>query len=546
MATTPALGRFRKRVARLRPDLVPVAYRPWLVLTAAVTLGLAAVILIPGLTDAVRAEGEGAIARFFAPLPFRLAVLSGVAVLAGASLVWVLLRNRVLHPVRVRDAVLREALIVAIALFPAFALLADRAWPWALAALAPAVALLVLTHVTRARESHRGVALLGALATLPWLLLLPYQLTERGGTSDSWLWVSAFGTAAAFAAFGSYYGVARAAESRSSRLNFLYRADLHPLLVLGIVLACAALVTVRLTVARDVFPDPDPLLWTPSGKSAVSWAIALVVAALLVGVAVRASRRPLTRFGERRVVAALATLGNLDLVISVVVILVGMAVAAVTGEIFLPSSWVDGVPLLKFLGVVLLGVLMLLPPFRGTAARWIGLITALFLIPGTLSGLLASTGTVLPETLDGFPATPVQVLLIMLAAAVVLAVRNLFRTGAPINPSLVTRLAVVPLIAVHAGWLLPAAWSGIGRIVLVVGVLLALLWLMPPVAADRTRHAYNVVGASTAQVLTLAVFVLAIPSLFQEGTLVVLGLLWLAIPIIAALTIDTDERPSSQ
>ena len=32
---------------------------------------------------------------------------------------------------------------------------------------------------------------------------------------------------------------------------------------------------------------------------------------------------------------------------------------------------------------------------------------------------------------------------------------------------------------------------------------------------------------------------LAIPSLFQDGALIVLGLLWLAIPIIAALTIDT-------
>ena len=57
-------------------------------------------------------------------------------------------------------------------------------------------------------------------------------------------------------------------------------------------------------------------------------AIALVVAALLVVVAVRASRRPLTRFGERRVVAGLAALGNLELVISVVVIAVGMAIAA--------------------------------------------------------------------------------------------------------------------------------------------------------------------------------------------------------------------------
>ena len=97
----------------------------------------------------------------------------------------------------------------------------------------------------------------------------------------------------------------------------------------------------------------------------------------------------------------------------------------------------------------------------------------------------------------------------------------------------------MPLVAVHAGWLLPAAWTGTGRVGVVIAVLVALFWLMPPVAADRIRHAYDVIGASTAQLLALVVFVLAIPSLFQEGTLVVLGLLWLSIPIIAALTIDT-------
>jgi len=37
----------------------------------------------------------------------------------------------------------------------------------------------------------------------------------------------------------------------------------------------------------------------------------------------------------------------------------------------------------------------------------------------------------------------------------------------------VLRLAVVPLIAVHAGWLLPVAWSGLGRWLLVLGIVAA-------------------------------------------------------------------------
>jgi hypothetical protein len=534
----------RSRLTRLRPDLLPVPYRIWFVLSVLVSLGVAAVILIPGLTDSVAAEGQGVIAQFFAPLLFRISVLTAAAVLAGASVVWVLLRERVSSRDTLRrDAVLREALVLTVALFPAFALMADGQLVRALIAVVPGVAVIVLAHVRSVQASHGGIATAGLVATIAWLTLLDYQATAAGASSNSWLWASLFGVAAAFAAFSSYYGVAVAAESRSSRLKFLYRGDMHPLIVLGIIVATAVLVGLRLTVARGLFPDPDPQLWSPLGKSPASWFIALLVAAPLVVVAVRASRRPLTRFGERRVVAALAALGNLELAISVVVIAVAMAVAAVTGAVFLPDAWIAFVPMLKFVGVVLLAVLVLLPMFRGTAARWIGLITALFLIPGTLSGVFETAGIELPSGLDGFPATPVQVLLLILAAAFGLAIWDLAVPESRIGSGLVGRLAVVPLVAVHAGWLLPAAWSGTGRVGVVIAVLFALFWLMPPVAADRTRHAYDVIRATTAQLLALVVFVLAIPSLFQDGALIVLGLLWLSIPIIAALTIDTIEPP---
>ena len=81
----------------------------------------------------------------------------------------------------------------------------------------------MLAHVPRARASHWGIAAAGVVATVTWLTLHDYQATEAGSSSNSWLWVSLFGIAAAFAAFSSYYGVAVAAESRSSRLRFLYR-----------------------------------------------------------------------------------------------------------------------------------------------------------------------------------------------------------------------------------------------------------------------------------------------------------------------------------
>ena len=534
--------RLQRRLGRLRPQHVPSPLRAWAVACWMMSIGLVAVLLIPGITDAVSVHGAGVIATFTASLKFRFAILVAVSVLVGTAVVWVFLRDRVHREPQAWDRALRELVIVTIALFPVLTLMADAAWIRAAVAAVPALAFVVLAHLPVARGGLGALSALGLLAAVPWLSLAAYQATDAGSSPGSWLWIALFGAAAAFAAFGSYYGVARAAESRSSRLTFLYRADLHPALVLGIVAACLVVTGLRLTVARELFPEPDPQLWSPWDRPLLSWTIALLVATLIVAIAVPASSKPLTQFGERRVVAVLAALGNLELIGSMILIAVGIVVAIVTASVFLPTDWLVFVPWAKFAGVIVLLVVVLLPAFRGTAARWIGITTCVFLAATTLNNALVTAQVPLPSVVAGFPATPVQVLLLLELAAVVLSIWNVVQPGRRVNPSLVTRLAVVPLIAVHAGWLLPVAWSELGRIVVVVGVLAALFWLMPPVAADRTRHGLNVVGASLAQLVVLVVFVLAIPSLFADGALTVLGLLWLSVPIIAALTIDTKER----
>jgi len=169
-------------------------------------------------------------------------------------------------------------------------------------------------------------------------------------------------------------------------------------------------------------------------------------------------------------------------------------------------------------------------------------VTGAYLLPLTLSALFDALGVRLPSGLDGFPASPVQVAILLVAAALVSAVVALVRpTAQPFGHSLAVRLAVVPLVAVHAGWLLPAAWSEFGRVVLVAGVLLALLFFMPKVAADPARHTLDVLTASGAQLLALVVFALAIPSFVDDGSTIVLGLFWLSVAVIAALTIRTTS-----
>jgi hypothetical protein len=130
---------------------------------------------------------------------------------------------------------------------------------------------------------------------------------------------------------------------------------------------------------------------------------------------------------------------------------------------------------------------------------------------------------------------------VALVGVVVPAVRRV------LGPGLVARLAIVPLVAVHAGWLLPAAWSEFGRVVVVVGVLVALLFLMPTASADRERHGHDLLAASRGQLFALVVFVLALPALLDDPQLVVLGVFWLSIPVLTALTVriaddDAVER----
>lgn len=526
------------RIARVRLDRIPAPYLAWVIACWVLTLILAVAILLPGGTDGIiaRQTGTSDVVGFFsAPLGIRLLVVAAGGILAGTLLVALLLRER-LDPVPARR-VLREFALAAAGGFPVLALAANREWVFAGAALVVVGLAEVAAHRPSVASAAR-IMLVGLLLAAVWSVLFIAQPTAPTA-AVGWTWIALFGFAAALAAFGSYYGVARAAESRVRWLRPLFRDDLPALAVGGVVTVVVILAAVRLTIARDVFPAPDPQLWSPFEKVPISWLHAVAVAALIVVVAARSVRRPLLRSRERRVTAALAVAGNAHLAAGVVVILVGMAVAALTGGFFIPDVPPVVVAALKVAGVVAITVVALLPPFRNTAARSLAVVSGAYLVPLTLNGLLSAVGVALAPGWVGFPASPVQVMLVLLTVAVVgavaPAVRRMLGTG------LAVRLAVVPIVAVHAGWLLPAAWSEQGRVVLVVGVLLAVLFFLPPLAADRERHALDVLAASGAQVLTLVVFALAIPAFFDDPQIVVLGLFWLAVAVIAALTVRTVD-----
>lgn len=525
----------RARFDRVRLDRVPVATRPWIVSCWVLTLVIAVVLLVPGLADEVTVDPVGAahiLDRFLAPAWLRMLLVASSGAVAAVSVSLALLRGAASAP---GASPLRREFALALAAFPALALAADRILvPAVLAAVLFVVAELVahLGRPTRARAAWAGAA-----AFLPWVVLASAQpFTEAGG----WTWAVLFGLAAGFAAFGSYYGVQRAAESRTAAVAFLFRTRMPAAGVLGVVAAVVVVVVLRLTVLRELFPEPDPTLWSPFAKeSPLSWVHAALVAGLIVLVGWRSTRRPLRRFGERRIAAALATVGNVELVLGSLVIVGAFLVAVVLGAATFPDAWLEWVPAIKVGGVFVIGLAALLPWMRGTAARVLAGISAVYLLPATTNNALVAEGVELPPGIAGFAAKPVQIMLLLVASSLALAVVAL--AGRTVSRPLVLRLAIVPLIAVHAGWLLPVAWSDLGRWLLVLGIVASLVLFLPTPDPDPARRGINLLAASAAQLLAITVAALAIPSLYEDGTLVVLGLLWLAVTVVVSLVVETRE-----
>ncbi len=540
-ASTPgarATAFARSRLDRVRLDRVPVAVRPWIAVCWLLTFAVAVLLLVPGLADEVAVDPDSAsriLDRFLAPAWLRMLLALAAGVVVACRVVLALLRQAA----DADASRMRREVALALSCFPALALAADRVAVPAVLAGATFLALELVAHLGRA--SRRRAAISGAVALLCWAVLAAAQLADVAST---WTWVVLFGLAAGFAAFGSYYGIQRAAESRTGAVSFLFRTRMSRPAVLAVALLMAGLVVLRLTVLRELFAEPDPTLWSPFAKeSPLSWLHAALVAGLIAAVGAASSRRPLARQGERRIAASLAVVGNAELVIGGFVVVGVFLVAVVLGDAVFPVAWIDAVPVLKFAGVLALGALALLPRFAGTSARVLAAVTAVYLLPPTGQGVLVLLGVDLPPGITGFPATPVQITLILVAYAVGLAVATLVRPGLA-SAALILRLAVVPVVAVHAGWLLPVAWSGAGRWLLVLGILAALLLFLPAPDADPARRGIDLLAASAAQLLAITVTALAIPSLYDDGQFVVLGLLWLSVTVVISLVVET--RPDGE
>lgn len=508
-------GSLRERWRRNRLTGIAPGARAWVITAWVLSAALLTSLVWPGALSGIEQTAVTASITGFA-LPLWLRIL---AALCGGVLTAI---TTLLAAERADARGSRWAIGAGVlAALPALLLAADRAWILAVAAL-----VLGLAAILARRLTTRAWAPV-ALAPGSWLVLGAAQFTAVGSSPTSWVWVVLLALSAAVAAFGTYYGVAGAAEGRTARMSAVLTAQ-GPGVGIAICLAAAGVVVARLTVLRDLFPPPDGQLWTIEETSPVSWILATLVAGMLVAIAVRSRAVPLVSGGQRVVTAGLAVLGNLHLIVGAVLVVIA-AIAAAAGAVAPDLGWQAAVPALKVAGVVALGLLVLHPRFRGTAARWLVVIAVLFLLPATVQSLIG--------TEPRFAPTPVQVVILIVAAAVVLSIARV--VGVRVGGDVVVRLAVIPLIAVHAGWLLPAAWTPLGLALGALLIVAAALFAAPVAQAPGSARTRQSLGTASTRLATLSIAVLAAPSLLDDPSLIVLGLIWLSIVISAALCFTT-------
>ncbi len=532
------LQRVQRRMSRLTLRRVSPAVIVILIACWAMVLVLSALILTPVLDQltVTAANPADMLYRLLAPLWLRILLSTALGVLSAAVAAGFVLARTLGGERSAGARVAREVALGAAVGIPLLGLLADQNWLAAAIAAVLGVAAQVWVH-RRPGASGITISIGAALAAGVWGVVAIVQFSESYG---SWLWPALFMLAACSAAFATFYAIPRAAESRGRVIAPLFRNDLRAWVVALIALGALAVVVLRATLARTLFNELDSLLWGPWYKGPMSWVIAAIVAAMLIWFSLRSASRPYAPLGSRRVIATLAVVGAIQLFVAALVTVAAMVVATFTGTVWVWDEWIAWYPVLSPVLVVFLGILLLLPRFKASAGRAIGLVAVVYLlVPLVLIPLV----DVLPLWVSA--ATPIQVTVIVVPVAVVLALVNVVSRRNVIAPGVIVRLAIVPVLAVHVGLLLPAVLSDLGRVVIVIVAVLSILLLTPPVPADPKRHALDLLASSGTQLLAVATVVLALPSLLGGEAQWGLGLLWLAIPTMAALMITTRPKNES-
>jgi hypothetical protein len=539
----PLVGRIAaalgSRVLRVRIDRIPRSLAVAVAALWAAWAGIAVALLLPGAIAPLGADpfGQSTLERGAGHDPGFLTVwcvLIGTSAVVGSAAVLLLL----LRPRRGAARAGPAVLAFAISCVPLLFLLSAGAVAPAGLTLLPALAATALAAVAASvgPDRRRDVlaVLTGLALAIVWAPLLVDGLTSAVPLSLVSSYVVLGSGAVAVTGFVTLGGVASAAESANatagSVAGTLARRSTGTLGTAIVLAAVLLVLALRFTVLNDVFGELEAGLW--SLRTPSSWPHAVLIGALVVLFALGSARRPYASRGQRLVTTLItlaAGLSNLVLVGAAVLLFV---LLAVTGEVTDPSPYLGYIHLAGLAVVLVLLVPALRPSLARTTGRVGAVVGLVYLVPMLVSLVFSLASTDIPP----FWASPTQVVVVVALAAAGLFVAGLVRRRPLVEPAMLVRLAVIPVVAVHAGELLPAVWSdALDRGVVVALSLLAFLLLSPRPVTDARRTARSLVAASALQVAILGTFATSIVLDYDAEVFTVVAVIWLAVPVSAVL-----------
>lgn len=303
-----------------------------------------------------------------------------------------------------------------------------------------------------------------------------------------------------------------------------------------VVAAAIALVVVvlRMGPLARLFGDLDANLW--GFATWTSWAHAVVVGVVVVWLVARSGTRPLQPRGHMLVIGVVATVAGMAFVSFVVAYVLltfvtdDAAVVDAVQTTILPTGNLTGLVLL-----LLLLVPIVVPRYRRSTGR-VGAVVALLVAVPLQAWFIWSIDLGLPGA--RFAASPPQIVAVILVLVLALATWGAVRRRDVVDRHLLLRLALIPVLTLHAGQLLPGVWKdGLEQPLVVVLSLAALLLLGAPRTGTKEGDARALVAPFAVQVAVLgSVIVSRTMGELLDDEPTTLSVLFLTIPLAAMLS----------
>lgn len=523
-----------KRVRRARPDRVVPGAVP---VVAAVWVS-GAVLAWTALLPFAPIDGSGLPADWV-----RVVLYSGIAVLTATGVLAAIAASA-------RSAGFpwsAMALAAAVAVGTALPLLAFIGGPpWA-AVLSGASALAGTALAVAACLRHligRGWLASGAalLCAVPWLLSAVVTSGQAASEAEGlWRMVGFIGVEVF--SLAAFYGFATAARKRADASRRVLVAGVSRSWLAAALGAALLVMILRLTVAHDLFSDPYGL-W--SLRTPASWPMSALLAGLIVYLTLRSERRPLQDRGFTGLLAVL--------VIGFAypsLVMVAATLSATFDDLFAwPSPDFDALvecgpiaclSVVWFAVSATLVVFIVLPRWRRTTGRAAALVATPYLLAGTAAPSIDALWPGGPA----WWASPAPIALVLVIIAIVIAAGQWFGRWETVSRTALVRIAVYPVVVLHAVDLLPAFVDGRAQTAVAVILLMSVLLLfLPPVASDPVRQTAVLTGASVSVLFGLLGTIIATVQPERGPATAAIATLMLSVPVFTVLLLRVEARKS--